>query len=47
MTPNSAEKEHYSFKKLPCYNLEGWDEQEDGREVQEGGNICIPMADSC
>ena len=19
----------------------------DGREVQEGGNICIPMADSC
>ena len=47
MTPNRAEKEHYSFKKLPCFNLEGWDWQEDGREVQEGGNICIPMADSC
>ena len=26
-----------------CINLEGWD----GREVQEGGDICIPMADSC
>ena len=25
-----------------CINLEGWD----GREVQKGGNICIPMADS-
>ena len=25
MTPNRAEAEHYSFKKLYCYNLEGWD----------------------
>ena len=24
-----------------CVNLE------DGREVQKGGDICIPMADSC
>ena len=47
MTPNRAEKEHYSFKKSHCYNLEGWDGEGDGREVQEGGNICIPMADSC
>ena len=30
-----------------CINLEGWDGEEDGREVQKGGNICIPMADSC
>ena len=30
-----------------CINLEGWDEEGDGSEVQEGGNICIPMADSC
>ena len=30
-----------------CINLEGWDGEEDGREVQMGGNICIPMADSC
>ena len=25
-----------------CINLEGWD----GKEVQKGGDICIPMADS-
>ena len=29
-----------------CINLEGWDEKGDGREFQEGGNTCIPMADS-
>ena len=23
----------------------GWDGEADGREVQEGGNICMPMAD--
>ena len=30
-----------------CINLEGWFGQGDGRKVQEGGDICIPMADSC
>ena len=30
-----------------CINLEGWDEVGDGREVQKGGDICIPMGDSC
>ena len=30
-----------------CINLEGWDWEGDGREVQKGGDICIPMADSC
>ena len=30
-----------------CINLEEWDGEEDGREFQEGGNIYIPMADSC
>ena len=30
-----------------CNNLEGWDGEGGGREVQEGGDICIPMADSC
>ena len=30
-----------------CINLEGWDGEEDGTEVQKGGDICIPMADSC
>ena len=27
-------------------NLEGWDGDGDGRVVQKGGDICIPMADS-
>ena len=26
-----------------CINLEGWDGEGDGRELQEGGDICIPM----
>jgi len=30
-----------------CISLEGGDGVEDGREVQKGGDICIPMADSC
>ena len=30
-----------------CINLEGWDEEGDGREFQEKGDISIPMADSC
>ena len=29
------------------YHVEGWDGEGDGREVQKGGDICIPMADSC
>ena len=29
-----------------CDNLEGWDEVQGGMEVQEGGDMCIPMADS-
>ena len=29
------------------YQSEGWDGVENGREVQKGGDICIPMADSC
>ena len=28
-------------------NLKGWDGTGDGREVQKGGDICMPMADSC
>ena len=27
-------------------NLEEWDRMGDGREVQEGGDICVLMADS-
>ena len=30
-----------------CINLEGWDGEGDGREVQKGGDICICMANSC
>ena len=30
-----------------CINLEGRDGEGDGREVQKGGDVCIPMADSC
>ena len=30
-----------------CINLEGSDGEADGREVQEGGDICLPMADLC
>ena len=29
-----------------CDNLEGWDWGWDGREFQEGGDICIHIADS-
>ena len=28
-------------------NLEGRDGEGDGREVQKGGDVCIPMADLC
>ena len=30
-----------------CINLEAWDGEGDGREVQKEGDICIPIADSC
>ena len=30
-----------------CINLEEWDREGDEREVQEGGDICTSMADSC
>ena len=29
-----------------CINLEGWDGEGDGRRIQKGGDICIPMANS-
>ena len=28
-----------------CINLEDWDGEEDGREFQKGGDICVPMTD--
>ena len=30
-----------------CDNLEGWDGEEDGREVQEGGDTKNQGTDSC
>ena len=30
-----------------CISLDGWDGEGDGKEVKEGGDICIPMANSC
>ena len=30
-----------------CINLEGLAGEGDGRELQKGGDICIPMAYSC
>ena len=37
------------FRKLKqglCINLEGGRWEGDGRKLQKGGDICIPMADS-
>ena len=34
------------LKQRLCINLERWDGDGDGREVQKGGDIGIPMADS-
>ena len=28
-------------------NLEGWNGEGGGKDIQEGGDICMPMADSC
>ena len=30
-----------------CDNLEGWDNVGGRKEVQGGGDICKPIADSC
>ena len=36
-----------TLKQGLCINLEGWDGEGGGRGVQKGGDIYIPMADSC
>ena len=41
------EKHTGNSKQVFWINLEGWDGERDGREVQNRGDICIPMADSC
>ena len=37
----------WKFKQGLYINLERWDGEGDGREIQKGGDICIPMSDSC
>ena len=37
----------FNSLRIVFFNLEGWDGSGGGREVQEGGDICIPTADSC
>ena len=47
---NSQKKFAVWLRKLKqglCINLEGWDGEGDGREVQNRGDICIPLSDSC
>ena len=46
---NSQQEFAVWLKKLKqglCINLEGRDGEGDGKEVQKGGDICIPMAAS-
>ena len=35
------------LKQGDSINLEGWDGAGDWRQVQNGGDVCIPIADSC
>ena len=35
------------FKQVLCINLEQWEGEGNRRDVQKGGNICLPMSDSC
>ena len=35
------------LKQQLCISLEGWEREGNGKEVQEGGDICIPVEDSC
>ena len=34
-------------QKRALYQSERWDWEGDKREVQKGGDVCTPMADSC
>ena len=35
------------LKQVLCIKLEGWNGVGDGKELQKGVDICIPMTDSC
>ena len=34
-----------NLKQVLCIKSEGWDGEGDGREVQKGEDVCMPMAD--
>ena len=38
---------HRELNLVLCDNLEGWDNVGGRKEVQGGGDICKPIADSC
>ena len=38
---------HRELKQGFCDSLEGWDGEGDEREVQDGGDMGAPMANSC
>ena len=38
---------HRELNPVLCDNLEGWDGVGGGMEVQEGGDMCIPVVGSC
>jgi len=38
---------HREHKQGLCNNLDRWDGEGEDREVREGGDIRIPMTDSC
>ena len=44
-----SQKDTHKKKLKPglCNNLKGWDGVGDGREVKEGGDICILITGSC
>ena len=37
---------HRKLSSMLCDDLERWDWEGDGMEAQEGGNICVHIADS-
>ena len=37
----------WKLKQGLCINLKEWGGEGNGREVQKGEDVCIPMADSC
>ena len=47
MASGSLVYEARNPKPVLCENLERSDGEGSGRRVQEGGDICIPNADSC